>query len=78
VTSVPDTEGEQLCVVHGVSVPEGRSSPRAAASDLRDSSCRASHFVEVAALPRTGTGKTDLAGLKRLAERALAGASDPQ
>ncbi len=80
ITSVPDArKGEQLCVVHtAFTVPVQSILAELAQSDLpRLFVPRASHFVQVEALPRTGTGKLDLAGLKRLAERALAAASEP-
>jgi acyl-[acyl-carrier-protein]-phospholipid O-acyltransferase/long-chain-fatty-acid--[acyl-carrier-protein] ligase len=75
VTAVADErKGEQLCVVHtalGVAVESVVAA--LAASDLpRLFLPRASSFVEVEALPRTGTGKIDLAGAKRMAESALA------
>ncbi len=75
VTAVPDErKGEQLCVVHTpLAVPVETLVAELAASGLpRLFLPRASHFVEVEALPRTGTGKMDLAGLKRLARGALA------
>ena len=75
VTAVPDErKGEQLCVVHTpLAVPVEVIVAELAASGLpRLFLPRASHFVEVEVLPRTGTGKMDLAALKRVARGALA------
>jgi acyl-[acyl-carrier-protein]-phospholipid O-acyltransferase/long-chain-fatty-acid--[acyl-carrier-protein] ligase len=70
VTTVPDEErGERLAVVHtplGVPVEE-LIADLVRAGVPRVFVPRADAFVEVAELPRSGTGKVDLAALRRLA-----------
>jgi acyl-[acyl-carrier-protein]-phospholipid O-acyltransferase/long-chain-fatty-acid--[acyl-carrier-protein] ligase len=75
VTSIPDEQkGERLVVVHtrlSFSVDQWTQG-------LRDSSLpklflpRASNFVEIEAMPRLGSGKTDLRALREHARARLA------
>lgn len=74
VTSLPDEQkGERLIVVH----TRLAFTVEAWAAGLRESSLpklflpRAANFVEIEALPRLGSGKTDLRALRELARERL-------